>query len=216
MIDCGTGAVGAMQRAGVLLDVDAVFLSHLHADHCLDLVAWYYTRYYHPEGPRATMPVYGPQGSAERIAGAFDAVPPGLAETYDWRLAKAGHMEIGPFDIELAGMYHPIESLGMRIEAGGKVFAYSADTAANDALPVLARDADFMLCEASWQDNCPHPEGVHMSGIEAAGMANAAGADRLMLTHVVPWCSREQILEEALTVRGEGTEMALPGMSYDI
>lgn len=216
MIDCGTGAVGALQRADALLDVDAVLLSHLHADHCLDLVAWYYTRYYHPDGPRPTVPVYGPQGSAERIAKAFDDVPMGLSSTYDWRLAKAGHMEIGPFDIELAAMRHPIESLGMRIIADGKTFAYSSDTAECEALPAIARDADFLLSEASWQHDCPHPDGVHMSGIEAAQMANRAGAGRLLLTHVVPWCSRDAILAEALTVRPEGTEMARPGGSYEI
>ena len=216
MIDCGTGAVGALQRHDALLDVDAVFLSHLHADHCLDLVAWYYVRHYHPEGPRPTIPVYGPQGSAERIAGAFDGQPEGLSSVYDWRLAKAGHMEIGPFDVELATMCHPVESLGMRIAAGGKTFAYSSDTAETDALPELARGVDFMLSEASWLGDCEHPAGVHMSGAESARMGERAGAGRLMLTHVVPWCSRDAVLEEALGVRPEGTEMAQPGQSYEI
>ena len=51
LLDAGNGAVSALQRAADLLAVDAVLLSHLHADHCLDLVAYSYARRYHPEGP---------------------------------------------------------------------------------------------------------------------------------------------------------------------
>lgn len=216
LIDCGTGAVGAMHRNDHLIDVDAVFLSHLHADHCLDLVAWYYVRYYHPEGPRPTVPVYGPLGSAERIARAFDDRPVGFDKVYDWRLAKPGHTEIGPFDVEIATMRHPIESLGIRLNAGGKSFAYSSDTAETDALPTLARDADLLLAEASWLDGPAHPQGIHMTGSQAARMGEAAGVDRLLLTHIVPWTDRSLILEEATAVRPDGTALALSDMVYDI
>ena len=216
LIDCGTGAVGALHRHGHLLDVDAVFLSHLHADHCLDLVAWYYARYYHPEGPKPTLPVYGPMGSAERIARAFDDRPVGFDQVYDWRLAKQGHTEIGPFDVEMATMRHPIESLGIRLNAGGRSFAYSSDTALTGALPKLAHGADLLLAEASWSDDCEHPEGIHMSSKEAARMGDAADVGSLLLTHIVPWASREQILDEALEVRPDGTQLALPGGSYTV
>lgn len=216
LIDCGTGAVGAMQRHDSLLDIDAVFLSHLHADHCLDLVAWYYVRYYHPEGARPTLPVYGPLGSAERIARAFDDRPVGFDQVYDWRLAKQGHTEIGPFDVEMATMRHPIESLGIRLNAGGKSFVYSSDTAETDALPALAKDADLLLAEASWPDSCQNPQGIHMSSTEAARMGQASGVDKLLLTHIVPWADRAHILEEACTVRPEGTALALPGSVYEI
>jgi ribonuclease BN (tRNA processing enzyme) len=52
LLDLGNGALGALQRHVGLYDIDAVCLSHLHADHCLDLCAYYVARTFHPDGPR--------------------------------------------------------------------------------------------------------------------------------------------------------------------
>ncbi len=72
LLDAGNGAVGALQRHGGLLDLDAVLLSHLHADHCVDLVAYAYARIYPPAGPPPPLPVYGPGGTEERLVRVFD------------------------------------------------------------------------------------------------------------------------------------------------
>ena len=68
LLDLGNGALGALHRYVDPLDVDAVFLSHLHADHCLDLCGYYVLRKYHPTGPQPRIPVWGPAGTAERMA----------------------------------------------------------------------------------------------------------------------------------------------------
>ena len=74
LVDCGNGASGALQRYVGLLDLDAVLISHVHADHCLDLVVYSYARRYAPAA-RRPLPVYGPEGSQERLLTAFDAAP---------------------------------------------------------------------------------------------------------------------------------------------
>ncbi len=61
-------------------------------------------------------------------------------------------------------MNHPVETFGFRIEAAGRVLAYSADTGVSDALVGLARDADLLLCEASFADGPDLPEGLHLTG----------------------------------------------------
>jgi len=68
VVDLGNGAVGALQRYTALNRVDAVALSHLHADHCLDMCPLWVARTYAPEGALPRIPVYGPAGTAERIA----------------------------------------------------------------------------------------------------------------------------------------------------
>ena len=60
LMDLGSGAFGVLQRYVDPLDVDAVLLSHLHADHCLDLCGFYVMRKYHPSGPPPRLPVWGP------------------------------------------------------------------------------------------------------------------------------------------------------------
>src|SRR5690606_23337374 len=72
LLDLGNGALGALHRYADPLRIDAVLLSHLHADHCLDLCGYYVMRKYHPAGHQPRIPVYGPAGTAQRMARAYD------------------------------------------------------------------------------------------------------------------------------------------------
>ena len=76
LLDLGNGALGPLQRYTSLLDLDAVLVSHTHADHCLDLCSLYVGRYYDPRlGPPGSvdelLPVHGPAGTGERIRAAY-------------------------------------------------------------------------------------------------------------------------------------------------
>ena len=75
LLDLGSGALGALHRYADPLAIDAVFLSHLHADHCLDLCGYYVLRKYHPSGPQPRIPVWGPVDTADRMARAYDLPP---------------------------------------------------------------------------------------------------------------------------------------------
>jgi ribonuclease BN (tRNA processing enzyme) len=168
VVDLGAGALGALQRHVGLLDVDAVYVSHLHADHCIDLVAYSYARRYHPGGIPPRLPVYGPQGLAARLCGAFEEPPAdGLLDVFDFREVPVGTRSIGPFTVTAVRTEHPVECHGLRLEAGGRSLVYSGDTAASPALVRLAHDADVLLCEASWPDDAANPPGLHLSGREA-------------------------------------------------
>src|SRR6202042_2781197 len=68
VIDMGNGSLGGLQRYAPLFGVDAVALSHLHADHCVDLYSYSVARTYAPAGPQPAIPVYGPAGTRERIS----------------------------------------------------------------------------------------------------------------------------------------------------
>ena len=68
LLDLGNGALGALHRYADPLAIDAVFLSHLHPDHFMDLCGYYVLRKYHPTGPRPAIPVWGPAGTAARMA----------------------------------------------------------------------------------------------------------------------------------------------------
>jgi ribonuclease BN (tRNA processing enzyme) len=199
LIDAGNGSTGVLQQSVGLLDIDAVMLSHLHGDHYLDLITYTYARRYHPQGSPGCLPVHGPSDVREHIAGAFaKPVDELLDAVYEFHpVSEPGTIAIGPFELELGRMNHPIETYGMRITAGGRTLAYSADSGVSDELVKLARTVDLFLCEASYLDGDENPPNVHLTGREAAEHASRADVGRLLLTHLVPWGDRERTLAEA-------------------
>ena len=218
LADLGNGALGALQRYAGLDDIDAVCLSHLHADHCLDLCPYYVARTYAPGGPRGRIPVYGPAGTARRMAQAYGlAEPPGMTGVFSFLTLAEGTCEIGPFRVTTARMDHPVDTYGFRFEYGGRALAYSADTGPTAALTGLAAKADLLLCEASFLDGPDLPPGLHLTAGQAAGHAAQAGAGRLVLTHIPPWYDPVRSLEEASAAAfGGPVSLAVPGTSLDV
>jgi ribonuclease BN (tRNA processing enzyme) len=215
VLDLGAGALGNLQRHCDLRDVDAVYVTHLHADHCIDLVAYFYARRYHPLGMPPTLPVYGPAGTAHRIAAAFEEPPvEALREVFDFREPGPGTYQLGPFTLTSAMVNHPVECHGLRLEAGGKVLTYSGDTAGCDTLVELAQDADLFLCEASWPSVPTPPAGIHLTGREAGTHAAHAGVKRLLLTHLMPFHDPQAMLAEAKETFDGHIDLVSPGSVY--
>ena len=198
LLDLGNGAIGALQRHVGLYDIDAVCLSHLHADHCLDLCSYTVARLYPADGAMPPIPVYGPAGTAERMTRAYSMEPgPEVRKAFDFLTLTPGTHRIGPLQVTADHMNNPVETFGFRLEHAGRSLTYSADTGESAALEGLARDTDLMLCEASFLDAAGLPRGVHLTARQAAEHATRAGARRLVLTHLVPWNDRERSLAEA-------------------
>ena len=218
LVDAGNGSTGVLQRSIGLLDLDAIVISHLHGDHFLDLVTYTYARRYHPNGSPGTLPVYGPSDIAEHIAGAFGR-PVGdlLSAVYDFHPQSGpGRISVGPFEVELGRVNHPVETYGMRISAGGKSLTYSADSGVSDELVKLARDADLFLCEASYLEGEDNPPDIHLTGKEAGEHASRADVGRLLLTHLVPWGDSSRTLAEAEQVFKGDLALVETGNVYDI
>lgn len=215
LIDCGWGAVSALQRHGWLYDLDAVLVSHLHADHCLDLAAFAYARNYHPTLSLPPLPVFGPQGTDGRIASALESRrPEWLDRVYDWHVYEGGPFEIGPYALHGRQTAHPIECYALRVSADGRTFAYSADSGPCQALIDTANGADLFACEASFVETVVNPPDVHMTGRQAGAVAVSAGAGTLLLTHLVAWNDEAQVLDEAAQSYDGALRIARPGAAY--
>ena len=215
VVDLGSGALGNLQRHCDLLDVDAVYLTHLHADHCIDLVPYSYARRYHPSGLPPRLPVYGPAGTRDRICAAFEEPPPdGLGDVYDFHERGVGTLQLGPFQVTSGIVAHPVECHGLRIEADGRVLTYSGDSASSDVLVDLARGADVFLCEASWPSVPAPPPGIHLTGREAGEHATRAGAKQLLLTHLMPFHDPQAMLVEAKETFDGHLEVVHAGSAY--
>ena len=196
ILDMGNGALGALHRYVDPLEVDAVFLSHLHADHCIDMTSYYVLRKYHPTGAQPTLPVWGPRGTGRRIARAYDLPKDGMTEEFEFH-RYGGPVTVGPFTVEPREVEHPVTAYGLRITVGDKVLAYTGDSGVTPVLNELASHADLLLAEASFLEGADNPPALHLTGLEAATIAHEAGARRLVLTHMPAWHDHEQIIADA-------------------
>lgn len=201
VVDFGPGVLGALQRYADPGEV-SILLSHLHADHCLDLPGLLVWRRYHPNPPTGKALVYGPSDTATRI-GVASAECGGevddIADTIDLRAwTEQEPVTIGALTVVAHRVDHPPEAYGLRFtDTTGRTLAYSGDTGMCDEVVELARGADVFLSEASWTDSPDRPKGIHLSGTEAGRVAALAGVGELLLTHIPPWTSREDVIAEA-------------------
>jgi ribonuclease BN (tRNA processing enzyme) len=208
VLDLGNGALGPLQRHIDPRAIDAVMLTHLHPDHCIDLCGLYVAQKYGPgAGSRHQIPVYGPKGTDERMARAYGLTPPeGMDGEFDFRqLVDREVIKIGPFTLTPYRVNHPVEAFGVRVEADGAVLAYTGDTDSCDALTPLLHKATLALADSAFVDGRDAAQGIHLSGGRAAQAAvDAGGVDRLMLTHVPPWNDPSVCRSQAAAVwRGE-------------
>ena len=222
VLDLGNGTFGALQRYLDPLDLDGLILSHLHPDHCADISALTVYRRYHPHPtPRDLLPVYGPPDTGERLIAAYapnvdERNRTDLSDLYEFRSYGGGTARIGPLGVLAARVEHSCEAYAVRVSHAGRALVYSGDTGPCPQLVELATGADVLLAEASWPDQPDNPRGVHLSGREAGEAAAAAGVGRLLITHVPPWTSTEQVLTEAKAAFDGPTELVRPASHYDI
>lgn len=219
LLDLGSGALGELHNHVDPLTIDAVFVSHLHADHCLDLCGYYVMRKYHPTGPAPRIPCWGPTDTDRRMAKAYDLdEDPGMNEEFDFRTyaSAGGEITLGPFTVTATPVLHPVEAYALRVEADERVLVYSGDTDVCDSLVDAARDAHLFLAEAAFRECDENPPGIHMTGRQAAEVALKAGVETLVLTHIPAWHDTSTAVDEALELWSGPMHLAAKGAVYEV
>jgi ribonuclease BN (tRNA processing enzyme) len=216
LLDLGSGALGALQRYADPLAVDAVFLSHLHPDHCMDLCGYHVLRRYHPSGAQPRIPVWGPEGSADRMATAYGLdLDPGMREEFDFH--ELGEpVRVGPLTVTPVPVVHPVPAFGFRVEAGGRTLAYSGDTGPCQGLDALAAGADLLLAEASFRSEDANPPDLHLTGADGGRAAAGGSVGTLVLTHVPPWHDPAMAVAEAKAQFSGEIVLASAGAVYSV
>jgi ribonuclease BN (tRNA processing enzyme) len=190
-LDFGTGAFANMRRYADYDRIDAVVISHMHADHFLDLIPLRYAVRYGKKRRAARLPVWMPPGGIAMLramTASFSGEGNGdfLDEAFEMHEFDPGvPLPMGAGTLRFAPTTHYIPSYAIRFDSGGHSITYSADTAPDDRVIALARGSDVFLCEATLLVGEEEVGGVrgHSSAADAARMASAAGARRLVLTH---------------------------------
>jgi ribonuclease BN (tRNA processing enzyme) len=203
LVDLGPGSLANLQLHMGIEEVDAVVLSHRHADHWVDLsglaTAWKYV--FHREG----LPVYG--GDDTRAAA--DALLRGLEPTIAWTtIADGGHARIGDLQLDFSSTEHYVETLAVRAATDGVALGYSADTGPGWSMRELGPQLDLALCEATTLADGEGEGVLHLSARQAGATCRDAGASRLVLTHFLPGVDRAASQAEGSAAYGAAVEVA--------
>jgi ribonuclease BN (tRNA processing enzyme) len=160
LIDCGASSLPALKRFGVARDeIDLVLITHFHGDHFAGLPFLLLDAQF----TRRTRPlvIAGPKGIETRLMQAMEVMFEHSSKTkqrFDLSVIALepgetralGAVTVTPFPVVHGESGGPF--LAYRIEAEGRVIAYSADTEWTETLIPAARDADLFIAEAYYYD----------------------------------------------------------------
>ncbi|MGH2813404.1 MAG: MBL fold metallo-hydrolase [Actinomycetota bacterium] len=194
-VDSGPGTFANLQRHTRFWELSGLVLSHLHPDHVLDLFPFYYAlRFSEESGGRTGVPVWAPEGAEDHLARVISIEREAdFGEYLEFRsIGEGAKASIGPFEFSFARAVHPIETLMMRITAGGRTLAYTADTGPGEHLSDFVAGADTLVCEATLHDPVEELNEVHLTAEQAGQLAAKAGVGRLVLTHIWPALDAER------------------------
>ncbi|WJV46660.1 MBL fold metallo-hydrolase [Streptomyces flavofungini] len=218
-VDAGSGTLGPLQRHVRLDELDAIWISHLHADHSADLLTAYYGALYADIRLAAPIPLYGPPGIADRLAGFLTNTPARspIESAFTVTELHDGHRAaVGSLQLTSRAVSHGIPAFAVRIEAAGKSLVYSGDTAPCPSLTELAEGCDVLLCEADSTEAPAEGEPVHHTPEDAGDTAGSAGAGRLIVTHVGRSLTPQQAVARA-SARFDGpVDYAAPSATFSI
>jgi ribonuclease BN (tRNA processing enzyme) len=204
-IDAGSGTFAELQKAVDFTALDAVVLSHVHADHCVDVYPLHVALRYGPGGAIGSrIPLYCPPGARETLA---CLLGPGggeeLGTVFDFHTVDAGQaVEVAGVRLSFLRTDHPIHCLAIRAETDAGTITYSADTGPGADLAGFAKGSDLLVCEACYQEEAKGAP-VHLTARQAGETARRAGVRELALTHVWPTLDPRTSLAEARAAAGD-------------
>jgi ribonuclease BN (tRNA processing enzyme) len=224
LLDCGNGVFAKLRRHSDFSAVGAVVISHLHADHFLDLVPFAYALTYAPHGrPDGDRPqLHAPPGAREtfrRVVGAWGNEDL-IEKAFELReYEPSERLEEGPLRIRFREVPHFTRTHAVEIAsalAGGRRLTFGADHGPSDALCDFARGTELLLIEATLPQ--PEPEGPrgHITAGEAGEHGRRAQARRLVITHFSDELDEARVRRDAEAAFGAEVELAREGAVYEI
>ena len=233
LLDCGSGVFAKLRAHLDYVDLGAVIISHLHADHILDLVPFASALAYSPRQQPVPVPpspgtpsparpaLHAPPGASERFAtlcAGGNMQPDHIERSFALReYDPAQELRVGELGVRFCPVPHFVPTYAVEVAtASGGRFTFSADTAPSEALVEFAAQTDLLLIEAT----LPRPERAgprgHLTPEEAGAHGRRADAGRLVLTHISDELDADRARESAASAFGGEVQIAREGAVYEV
>jgi len=221
LLDCGNGVFAKLRAAREFTDVCAVVISHLHADHFVDLIPYAYALTYsrQAQAAQARPVLYAPPGAREtfrRVTGAWDAeeLIERAFELHEYD--PAVELTLDGLRVRFHEVPHFLTTYAVQMREGERSFTYGADCRPNDEIVSFARGTDLLMLEATLEAPEEQSERGHLTPAEAGAHAQRAGARRLVLTHLSADHDQTWVRDEAQRAFGAPVEVAREGAVYEL
>ena len=217
LLDCGSGVFGKLRAVRDYADVDAVLLSHLHADHVLDLIPYASALTYGPHRQK-TPRLFAPPGAREkfrRLCAAASMREEHIERAFAYEeYDPAAGVEINGLQCRFQPVPHYLPTNAIEFAANGARITYSADSSPSDDLCSFAYRTDLLLIEATLpQPESEGPRG-HLTPGEAGQHGQRARARRLVITHMSDELDADWVRAEAEKTFGGPVDLAHEGAVY--
>jgi len=189
LVDCGGTTGSGLNALGIpRAEIDAVLISHFHADHFSGLPQLLLASIWEDRRTRP-LRVAGPPGIETRVHAAARALGHDLElralpfPLVFQELAPGVEAEVGPVRVEAFETRHQLDACphGFSIAAGRRRIVYSGDTGWFDGLPRQARGAELFVCECTLERKSLD---FHLSLEELAAHKGEFDCGRFLLTHL--------------------------------
>lgn len=208
LLDVGAGAFSRLLNYIKPEDIDVIILSHFHFDHTSDIgVLIYYFQSLFVKGHTKKPLVFCPEDGGALAQTVIDC------PYFDVNLVRGGEISmVEDIDLDFYEMRHPVQSVGVKISHGGKVFAYTGDTNTTESLDDIFFGSDLVLAdgaflEKDWNENLPH-----LCVESIVQLCNKYG-NKSIISHINPKYSEEELRK---SVKDSNCEIAQEGKSYII
>jgi ribonuclease BN (tRNA processing enzyme) len=219
LFDVGQGVIRRLEHVLDPVDLTAVVIGHMHADHYLDLAGLRYLFPWGEPSPRP-LPVHLPPGGRGRL----DALATAISERDGFFDAAFDAVEydpqqplvVGDLRIRFLRGRHYVPAFGVVVEApDGARLAYTGDTGPSDTVVEAIRGADLLLIEAALR-SATHDdeERGHLTPEEAIEMATAAAVRAALIVHYPP--ARRDEIAVMCAATGSWIKPAVAGLTVTI
>jgi ribonuclease BN (tRNA processing enzyme) len=221
LVDCGNGVFAKLRRHADYERIDAVLISHLHADHMLDLVPFAYALTYGPTLRSDRPTLHAPPGARlalRRLCGAWgsESLIEDAFELCEYDPSR--ELALDGVRVRFQGVPHyvPTYALEVRVSGESRRLVFSADCGPSEELVEFADVATLLLIEATLADADPGEPAGHLSAGQAGAIGRRAGVGRLVLTHFSDQLDPTLVRSRAQAAFGRMVDLAGEGETYEI
>lgn len=187
LLDCGQGSFVSYNELAPETRLDAIFVSHAHADHVADLEAFMSSLEIWRDRPRLL--------ASEETMAAIVRAPLELVDDILIVASDGSRVDVANFAMEFSQTTHQMANLATCVSIGRRRVVYSADTGPSWVVPANFVGADLALVECTLEIRSGADSAFHLDAAELAALAHGLSARTTVITHVPTGASTEVRLE---------------------